>query len=316
MNYFAGILRKSMNLSMTLFRVMIPIMVVMKVLQEFGLIGGLSALLQPVMELVGLPGAMGLVWATAMITNLYGGIVVFAGLAAETPMSVAQVTVVASMMLIAHALPIEARIAQKAGVSVVLTLCLRIGMAVLFALLFNNIYLFGGWLQQPALLLWQPEAGAQGLTQWIYDQLLGLGLIFLIVFALVLLLDLLQRLGVISWINSRLRPLLRLLGIGREAETITLVGLTLGISYGGALLIEEARAGHVHPRDVLYSISLLGLSHSLIEDTLLMMLIGADLSGILLGRVVFSVVMIFLLVRLVNLLTPRIVERYLVRGVA
>ena len=81
-------------------------------------------------------------------------------------------------------------------------------------------------------------------------------------------------------------------------------------------LINEAQAGHIKPRDVLFSLSLLGLSHSLIEDTLLMMLIGADLSGILLGRVVFTLVVIFIMVRLVERCSASTVDRFLVKSVS
>lgn len=314
--YFQDITRKSYDISYTLFKLMIPIIIVMKVLEELGLVELLSGWLEPVMELLGLPGAMGLVWATALITNLYGGIVVYASLAPDVPMTVAQVTIVSSMMLIAHALPVEARIAQKAGVSISLTLLLRVGMAIVFAFLFDWIYRAGNWLQQPTQLLWSPEPIDDSLWAWIQNQLVSLLMIVCIVFALVLLLDVLQRLGVIQWITRMLRPVLHLLGIGREAETITLVGLTLGISYGGALLIREAEAGHIKPRDVLFSVSLLGLSHSLIEDTLLMMLIGADLSGILIGRVVFTLVVIYLMVRLVERFSSKTVDRYLVKSVS
>lgn len=314
--YFRGIIQRSGRISLTLFKLMIPIIIAMKFLEEFGLVELLSQWLAPVMELVGLPGAMGLVWATALVTNLYGGIVVYASLAPEVSMTVAQVTIISTMMLIAHALPVEARIAQKAGVSFSLTVALRLGMAVLFGMLANLIYRAGDWLQQPTQLMWSPGQVDDSLLAWAFNQLIGLVIIFAIVFALVLLLDVLKRIGVIQWINRMLRPVLHLLGIGREAETITLVGLTLGISYGGALLINEAEAGHVQPRDVLFSVSLLGLSHSLIEDTLLMMLIGADLSGILFGRVVFSLLVIYLMVRLVERFKPDTVDRYLVRSVA
>ena len=314
--YFKDITGKSYDISYTLFKLMIPIIIVMKVLEELGLVELLSEWLEPVMELLGLPGAMGLVWATALVTNLYGGIVVYASLAPDVPMTVAQVTIVSSMMLIAHALPVEARIAQKAGVSISLTLFLRVGMAIVFAFLFDWIYKAGNWLQQPTQLLWSPEPIDDSLWTWIQNQLISLFMIVCIVFALVLLLDILQRLGVIQWITRMLRPVLHLLGIGREAETITLVGLTLGISYGGALLIREAEAGHIKPRDVLFSVSLLGLSHSLIEDTLLMMLIGADLSGILIGRVVFTLVVIYLMVRLVERFSSKTVDRFLVKSVS
>jgi len=316
LDYPLKILTNASKISLTLFKLMIPIIILIKILETLGFIEFLSMALTPVMDLVGLPGAMGLVWATALVTNLYGGIVVYASLASDVPMTVAQVTIVSSMMLIAHALPVEARIAQKAGVSFSLTIFLRLTMAVVFGIVFNLIYSLGGWLQQPTQLLWSPGQIDTSIGSWVINQIMGLLIIFSIVLALVLVLDILKRLGVIQWINRQLRPVLHLLGIGREAETITLVGLTLGISYGGALLIDEAQAGHIKPRDVLFSISLLGLSHSLIEDTLLMMLIGADLTGILLGRVVFTLIMIYLMVRLINRLPDRTIHGYLVKSVA
>ncbi len=316
MNYLVLHFKKSTHISLTLFKLMIPIVVFIKILQEFGFIILLSEWLNPVMELVGLPGAMGLVWSTALLTNVYGGIVVYASLASEVPMTVAQVTIISTMMLIAHSLPVEGRIAQKAGVSFILTLMLRITVAIVCAIIIDRLYLAYDLLQQPAQLLWSPDVVDTSWLSWLYNQIVSLSLIYIIVFALVVLLDILKRLGVIQWINNLLRPLLHLLGIGREAETITLVGLTLGISYGGALLIDEAQAGHITPRDVLFSVSLLGLSHSLIEDTLLMMLIGANLSGILLARVLLTLVVIFILVKLVDRCSGVFIDRYLVKSVS
>ncbi len=288
---------------MTLFKIMVPIIIAIKILEEFGFIDILSNALEPIMELVGLPGAMGLVWATTMVTSLYGGIVVFAALIVDTPMTLAQVTVVSCMMLMAHSLPIELRVAQKVGVRIGFTLVLRVLMAIIFAYVMSKIYSAGQWLQQPVELLWTPEVTTLTLTEWAVDQVMNLLLVFIIVLALVLVLDVLQRLKVIDWITYLIRPALKALGIGKEAETITLVGLTLGLSYGGALMIKEVEKGHVTAKEVLFSVSLLGLCHSLIEDTLLMMLISADLSGILFARLLFSFVIIYLLMILVNKLS-------------
>ena len=49
-----------------------------------------------------------------MLTNLYTGILVLVTLP-DLSLTTAQVTVLGCMMLVAHGLPIEARIAQKAG---------------------------------------------------------------------------------------------------------------------------------------------------------------------------------------------------------
>jgi len=177
---------------------MVPIIIVIKVLEELGFIIVLSDALSPVMELVGLPGAMGLVWATTLVTSIYGGMVVFAALIVETPMTLAQVTVVSGMMLMAHSLPIELRVAQKVGVRIGFTLVLRVTMAILFAYLLNMMYIAGSWLQQPVELLWTPTITTLSLSEWVLDQLLSLALIFVIVFALVLVLDVLERLKIIQ----------------------------------------------------------------------------------------------------------------------
>jgi hypothetical protein len=61
------------------------------------------------------------------------------------------------------------------------------------------------------------------------------------------------------------------------------------------LIIKEAHSGKISPRDTLLTLCLLGLCHSLIEDTAIMALIGGDLRVILLGRIVFAFAAIFLL---------------------
>jgi hypothetical protein len=110
-----------------------------------------------------------------------------------------------------------------------------------------------------------------------------------------------------------LDPILRLLGIGPSASTLTIVGMTLGIAYGGGLIIQEAASGRLDKQDVLFSLSLMGLCHSLIEDTLALSLIGADLSGTLWARVAFSLMAVFLLVKVVSRLSELTLERFFVR---
>jgi len=97
-----------------------------------------------------------------------------------------------------------------------------------------------------------------------------------------------------------LKPLLKILGLSERTTSITIVGITLGLTYGGGLLINEANKGELSKMDVFGSLSLLALSHSLIEDTLLIMLLGADLSGILYVRIVFSIVVVAIIIHSVK----------------
>lgn len=98
-----------------LYKIMIPIVIIVKILQELDLIRYLAVVLNPFMKVIGLPPEMGLAWATAMVTSIYGGMAVLVVLIKDCPMTAAQLTILGSVMLVAHALPLEGQICRKAG---------------------------------------------------------------------------------------------------------------------------------------------------------------------------------------------------------
>ncbi len=291
-------LREVGTVYLALLRVMVPALVVVKALDMAGATAWLAYALSPLMSLVGLPDSMGIVWAAAMLTNIYTALVVYADLATGTPLSVAQVSVLGTMILVAHSLPVEGAVARATGVGWGATLGLRIGGALLLGALLNLGYAASNTLQQPARMLWQASPGQDGLAAWALEQLQMLALVFCIIAALMALLRLLRALGIERLMHALLTPVLKLIGIGREAANVTIIGTTLGISFGAGLLIREARAGHLSRRDIFLTMGFLGLCHSLIEDTLLILLLGADLSAILWARLAFALLVIGLLARL------------------
>ncbi len=61
-----------------------------------------------------------------------------------------------TMMLVAHALPVELRIAQKTGTRFRAMAILRVGGALALGWLLNFSYQLSGTLQQPNRALWSP----------------------------------------------------------------------------------------------------------------------------------------------------------------
>ena len=59
---------------------MVPILIAVKVLQEIGGVLFSGKLLSPIMQVVGLPGSMGLVPGDDLVANLYTGMAVFISL--------------------------------------------------------------------------------------------------------------------------------------------------------------------------------------------------------------------------------------------
>lgn len=305
------------DVCLLLFKLTIPVIIAVKILEELGAIPYISALLSPLMLLVGLPQSMGIVWTTTLLTNIYGGMLLFFQLAPNENLSVAQVTVLSSMMLIAHSLPLELRITQKAGMRFAFSLLLRLVAALILGALLYHIYRLGGWLQDPVELIWQPEnTGPQSLDMWLISQIKGLGMIVIIVSALLSLLRLLRWLHIERLMIWLLQPLLRLMGIGRQATSLAIVGVTLGLSFGGGLLIKEAQSGNVSPKDCFSALCLLSLCHSIIEDTLLVLTMGADLSGVLWARLAFSLVVVSLITRILLATSPEFQQRLLFRNVS
>jgi len=266
------------------------------------------------MHLCGLPAETSLVWITAMIVNIYGGILslfsIYPSLSA--PLSVAQLTVLLTMMLVAHTFPIELKIAQKAGVKFLFMFLFRFGCGILFGAVLSFIYSSMNVLQEPAHLsqaLTLHDTSWQG---WALHELKNYGIIICIIFSLITLMRLLELSGLLEWINKALRPLLKGLGISDDVLTITLIGLTMGIAYGGGLVIDESNRKKIHPKDIFYSLVLMGLFHSIFEDTLLMIGIGGHYSGIIVFRFVMACLITFCLVRLTKNMENNTFNRYFI----
>lgn len=297
--------RETWLTSWELIRITIPVAIATKILEELGLISTLSIILEPVMGILGLPGALGLVWATAMLTNMYGGIAVFAALLPGLPLTGAQVTVLCSIMLIAHSLPLELSVSKRAGAGLLPILLIRLLGAMVYGFLLHRICkAFDIW-QQPAVLLFKATAKSGGLLQWGLDQGQNLGLIVVVIFLIVVCMRLLRAIGFLGLLERGLAPLLPLFGMSHRAAPITVVGMIMGIGYGGALIIRETSTGKLTKEEVFNSMVLMGLCHGLVEDTLIMAAIGGKFAGILWGRIIFSVVVTYVMVWGARLLADR-----------
>ena len=135
---------------------------------------------------------------------------------------------------------------------------------------------------------------------------------FLIILSLMTLMKILKKTGAIEKLNNFLRPGLEFLGMSKNAAPIAIIGTTLGLAYGGGLITKEAKSGILSKKDVFYSLSFMNLSHSLIEDTLLILAIGGSLFGILLGRVLFTIFIIVIIIKIVKNLSNKTFEKYFV----
>ncbi|MFA7428997.1 MAG: nucleoside recognition domain-containing protein [Rhodospirillaceae bacterium] len=311
------LLRDSASLYWELVKIMVPVMVAVKVAVDLGVIEVLTRAFGPLMSLVGLPQEMGLVWATAALVNIYGGAAALIGVLPETPLTVAQMTILGSLILGAHSMPVEQRVCQKAGAGLVFTTLLRLSAALVYGAILNAVYSGLDVLQQPVSIAWLPSTPADaGWGEWTVNSMITLATVFGIIVVLLAILRLFDATGITAWLTRILAPVLRAMGIGPQATPLAMVGVLLGLSYGGGLIIREARAGTLPPRDVFLAVCFMAICHSMIEDTLFIMALGGHWSGILVGRLVFSLIVMAVLARIVHALPDRVFERWLYRSPA
>ena len=297
--------------SFELFKIMIPTLILVKVAEIYGLVAVLTNLFAPLMTVMGLPAEMALAITTTMLTNPYAGIIVLASTPGIEQLTVAQTTILASFILFTHSVIIEAAISRQAGLSAGATIIIRILSGILFCTLLNSVFSTFELFGQTAVLNLPEMSTAPTLKQWIIDQIKGLVFIQFVIIILITFLEILRLLGIEKIIRICLSPFLKILNIGQSASTIVVVGLTLGLGFGGGLMIKDVKQGIVAPRSAVGALIFINLFHPLIEDTTILLLIGPSLFTILVIRGLFVFALTFVLIKIFDNLPINTYDRFL-----
>ena len=288
----ANIVRESSKIFWILFKVILPIVIIIRLLELTGAIPYLSKFLEPLTSFIGIDGSLGLVWMAAILVNIYAGMAAFASLQSIFDYTVAETTILGLIILIAHSLPIEVAIARKSRVSGLFNLLFRFINAVIAGKILNYIFIkFDLFNEKNQSILEIPEKITSNLD-WLILQSKNFFIIFLIIFLIISTINILKFIGLWQFIINILRIPLSYLGMSEKVANIILIGLTLGISFGGGFLIEESKKNNISKKDILLSLSFLSLCHSIIEDTILILLLGSHISGILFFRVFYTIIII------------------------
>ena len=82
--------------------------------------------------------------------------------------------------------------------------------------------------------------------------------------------------------------------------------MTLGLGFGGGLLIKEVRTGSIPRHDVFGVLVLINLLHSVFEDTAVVMLLGPSLLIILGGRFLFTILAVWIMMQITRTLPDKV----------
>ena len=123
----------------------------------------------------------------------------------------------------------------------------------------------------------------------------------LIVVPLMVGMQILDDLRILEKVSIQLEKVVRFLGISGAGAFPLVIGLVFGLAYGAGMIIHYARQGQLSRRELLLIVTFLSINHSVFEDTLLFVAIGANGFLILFIRFAAAIIITVLL----NKLLPR-----------
>ena len=288
----SNIIHESSKIFWVLFKVILPVVIIIRALELLGAIPYLAKYLEPLTSFIGIDGSLGLVWMAAILVNIYAGMAAFASLQSIFDYTVAETTILGLIILIAHSLPIEVAIARQSRVSAIFNLLFRFINAVIAGKILNYIFIKFDLFNEPNQSILEIPTSVTSNLDWLILQSKNFLIIFLIILLIISTINILKYIGLWQFIINILKIPLSYLGMSEKVANIILIGLTLGISFGGGFLIEESKKNNISKKDILLSLSFLSLCHSIIEDTILILLLGSHISGILFFRILYTIVII------------------------
>lgn len=282
-------LPKSAKTCVWLLKIILPISLLVRLLQYYGIMDYLAEYIHPLFNFIGLQGATAIVFITSLFLPLYAPIAVMTSLS----ITMREATILSLMCLIAHNLLVECAVTKKTGSSFWGMAALRISMAFVAALFLNMVLPVNDAPFMQAVITEANPTLATVLIEWLYSSLKLIITIILIVTGLMILQRLLSEFNLIEAISRPLRPLMRVFGLPDSSPFLWIVGNVIGLAYGGAVMsdmVEEGKLNLKESNTVNYHLS---ISHSLLEDTLLFVALGINLWVIIGTRVLLAMIVVW-----------------------
>ena len=271
-----------------LLKLMIPISLAVTLMQHFGILAWIATWINPMFVHFGLPGESAVAFISGAAAGTYAGLAVMMSI----PLTMKQASILALMIALCHALPMECAVNKKTGSSFWNMAVIRIVMALLCAFTLNLLlpeiagkYIYLGAEADSSL--------AEVTTTWVLSQVKMSLMVMLIIFTLMVVQRMLEAYRLLDSLSRLLSPLMLFFGLPRHASYMWLVGNVLGISYGSAVMLELEEKGLVtkdETNDVNYHLI---MNHSMLEDTIVFAATGISAILLITTRVSFALLLVW-----------------------
>lgn len=279
----------AMRMSLWLLKIMLPISLAVRLLQYYGVIAWCAQWLDPAFRYLGLPGASAIAFLTGASVTTYACLAVMLSMT----LTLRQATIIAIMVLICHALPLECAVVKKVGSKPFRMGAIRI-LGAFAAAFYLNIVL--PEMNEPFghVVTAEVEMTLEGvMREWLLSSLKLSLLIMGIIYSLMVTQRIMDDLGIMYKLIRPIEPLMTFFGLPRNAAYLWLVGNVLGISYGSAMMLDLEEAGQISKEEANEVNYHLIMNHSMLEDTMVFATTGISAVWILSTRMLFAMLLVW-----------------------
>lgn len=319
-NYVKPLALKTKANAISFFSIMIPIIIIVKILQEFNSLNYLVYPFIPIMKLLDIPSVYALAWLVGILNNNYTTVSLVITFFKQYPLSYEQLSLLGLLCLLAHSLFIEVMLTYKLKIRIGWAIGVRLFSALVLAYIIHIVCHSFNLLQEvvnnpilstrvidtppPTLLdlIHKHNLGAyffiwlKSIGVWAWQSIKMMFSILCIMFSVLLIVEILKDIKIIYYIEKIAKPIFRLLHISKSNTSVTLVCFFIGLSYGWGILKTEHENNIFFRNDQSFKvITFLLLIHSVIEDSLLFIVIGCSIIITVLARFLWALLLIYIL---------------------
>lgn len=284
--------KEAVKSSFGIFKIMLPVSLLMAILNYFGIVDWLSVIFQPITNLLGLSGKAILPLLSGYLINTYSAIALMISL--ELPMK--EIAILSSMVLLSHTLPVELSIQKKAGGNMGLLFLIRVGSSIITGIVLNIVL-----PNESVIISSETQAIATVATtsllvvlkSWVQDNVTTIIKIFVINIVISVVFKCLIKFRVVDKLSSLLKPIMFIFGLGKECAPYWLIANVIGLIYGAGILItanENKDLGKEEIRRLNVSICSM---HSIIQETANFLVLGVSILVLIVPRFITAVVSVW-----------------------
>ena len=275
-----------------MLKIIVPISFLTVILEYSGWIHHIDFIIKPAMNLLNLPPMAAVPLIVGMLTGIYGGIASMVVL----PLTSNEMTLIAIFLLISHNLiqegiiqgqsglnPFKATLFRLTASSVTVIIVARFLGSEPVRLVEKNL---SAAIQQPLFIM---------MKGWFTATLYLSIKIFVIIMVIMILLEIMKIYNIINKMVRLLSPFLKTMGLNQKVGFLWLTAIAFGVAYGGAVIVEEVKEGHIKKEDLEKLHLSIGINHSMIEDPALFLSLGLSAFWLWVPRLILAIVAVRLL---------------------